>query len=86
MRIEVKNINVQNKEVVFLYNNVEYHYNVATDLFYKKQGGKLVVTAINNPMLVKILKQQFVSFRQYNNKIDKEWYFEKVLYLCGGNG
>lgn len=68
MKIEILFIDTKLGKIEFKYNNIDCIYDVNSEIVYKKVGNKEVL--FNTPtQVINILKNQYKSYKLYNNKI-----------------
>lgn len=72
MIIKIKDFDTNKNVVTFTNNNVDYQYNISTELLSKHVGSKYVFVSTENKVfenMIKMLKIQFKSYKEYNKKI-----------------
>ncbi len=72
MIIKIKDFDTNKNIVTFTNNNVDYQYNISTELLSKHVGSKYVFVSTENKVfenMIKMLKIQFKSYKEYNKKI-----------------
>ena len=69
MNIVIKEFDVKNNTATFTANNIEYKYNMTTEMLSKHIGSKFVYVSTENKVfenMIKLLKVQFKSYKEYN--------------------